>query len=454
MQHSISTLMLDLHGNTAISRYAARVTMVPAGGTVPSHRLLELNRSIVGTLNMKSEDRTIAMVPADTSLPHPSIAALFKPLQIGQLTLPNRIVMPPMGLHTDEHGVPGPDVAEYYRRRAEGGVGLIVTEGTYIDHPVSGHSKGYLRMNSPASVAGWAEVVRQVHAAGGLIIPELWHVGLVYQNEDVRAGRFVYDARLGMVSPSGYIMPGLQVAEPMTEKQIEEVIDSFARAAVDSRGAGFDGIELHGAHGFLIDQFFWDKLNHRTDGYGGTMRKRARFAAEVIAEVRRRVGPDCPIGIRISQFKLQDYNAKVARTPNELADWLEPLIDAGIDLFDCSQRRYWEPEFADSPLNFAGWVKKLTGKPTIAVGSVGLDIEMLQSLLEGKSSTPVELDRLIEMIERGEFDMVAVGRSLIADPDWPRKVAAGKFKDLINFAPAMLASQSSTYDYLEKSETP
>jgi 2,4-dienoyl-CoA reductase-like NADH-dependent reductase (Old Yellow Enzyme family) len=85
---------------------------------------------------------------------------------------------------------------------------------------------------------------------------------------------------------------------------------------------------------------------------------------------------------------------------------------------------------------------------------VGLDIEMLQSLLEGKSSTPVELDRLIEMIERGEFDMVAVGRSLIADPDWPRKVAAGKFKDLINFAPAMLASQSSTYDYLEKSETP
>jgi 2,4-dienoyl-CoA reductase-like NADH-dependent reductase (Old Yellow Enzyme family) len=390
------------------------------------------------------------MDTARSTTQHPRAAALFRPLEIGALNLPNRLVMPPMGVHTAENGVPGSDVAAYYRRRAEGGVGLIVTEGTYIDHPVSGHSRGYLRMNSEASIAGWTEVVRQVHEAGGLIIPELWHVGLVYLNEDVQAGRFVYDTSLGMVSPSGFIMPDLQVAEPMTERQIAEVIDSFARAAVASRRAGFDGVEIHGAHGYLIDQFFWSRLNRRTDGYGGSMRNRARFGAEVIAEVRRRVGPDCPVSIRLSQWKMQDYTAKVATSPQEMADWLEPLVEAGVDLFDCSQRRFWEPEFEGSPLNFAGWVKKLTGKPSITVGSVGLSTEMAQSLMEGQDAAPVALDPLFEMLERGDFDLVAVGRALIGDPDWPKKVAAGRFDELAGFRPATLAEVSETFAYLKK----
>ena len=156
------------------------------------------------------------MAARDDIAGHPSAELLFEPFRIGALQLPNRIVMPPMGVHTDENGVPGLDVATYYRRRAMGGAGLIITEGTYIDHPVSGHSRGYMRMNSPASVAGWKEVVRQVHEAGGLIMPELWHVGLVYRNEDIQSGQpLAYDTRLGMVSPSGEIMPGLKVAEPM-----------------------------------------------------------------------------------------------------------------------------------------------------------------------------------------------------------------------------------------------
>lgn len=379
--------------------------------------------------------------------PHPSVATLFRPLKIGGLSLRNRIVMPPMGIHWAENGVPDLNVAKYYRSRAAGGAGLIITEGTFIDHPVSGHNPGYLRLDTEETAAGWAEVVRQVHEAGSSIIPELWHCGLVYPSEDLRNG-VEYDVRRGFVGPSGYIMPGQRVTEPMSKKQIEEVIESFVRSATLAVRAGFDGVEIHGAHGFLVDQFFWDQLNDRTDEYGGSMRNRSRFAAEVIAEVRRAVGPECTVSIRISQWKMQDFEAKVARTPGDLADWLEPLVDAGVDFFDCSQRRFWQAEFAGSSLNFAAWVKKVTGKPVITVGSVGLNAEMRDSLLDGQAAAPVDIEQMLGMLNRDEFDMVAVGRSLIADPEWPRKVATGRFDQLVGFTPQVLKETSPNYAHL------
>ncbi len=376
-------------------------------------------------------------------------APLFSPFRLRSLTLPNRLVMPPMGLHKAESGVPGPDVAEYYRRRAEGGVGLILTEGTYIDHPVSGNNPGYLRLNSEQSIAGWAEVVRQVHGAGGLIMPELWHVGLVYMTAQlISKEELVYDTSLGMMGPSGLIMPGQRVAEDMTEADIEDVIASFVRAAHHAKTIGFDGIELHGAHGFLIDQFFWNEMNQRTDRYGGSIRNRARFGAEVVAAVRTAVGSDYPILMRISQWKMQDYNAKVARTPAELEEWLEPLIEAGVDLFDCSQRRFWEPEFEGSHLNFAGWVKKVTGKPTITVGSVGLELEMLASIMDGAESAVTKLDPLLEMFQRGEIDLAAVGRSMISDPDWAKKIRLGHYNEIIPFTTYHLKGAITGEEYL------
>lgn len=374
-------------------------------------------------------------------------AAIFTPFDLGHFDLPNRIVMPPMGVHWADQGIPGPEVAAYYARRAEGGASLIITEGTFIDHPVSGHNPGYLRIGTPSTNAGWSEVVRAVHAGGGRIMPELWHCGLVYSSEELRSGS-EYDARRAMFSPSGLIMPGKRVGEAMSARQIEEVIDSFARAAVDARAVGFDGVELHGAHGFLIDQFFWEGLNDRSDAYGGSMRNRARFGAEVTAEVRRRTGPGCLLSMRISQWKMQDYTARVAKTPAELAEWLEPLVEAGIDLFDCSQRRHWEPEFEGSTLNFAGWVKKLTGKPVITVGSIGLNTEMTQSLIDGETAAPTGIDHVNGMLERGEVDLVAVGRALIGDPDWPKKIAKGQLDKLVGFKPQILKETSATYDYL------
>lgn len=370
-----------------------------------------------------------------------SSSALFRPIQIGKLTIPNRIVMPAMGLNVAEGGIPSKAIATYYRQRAEGGVGLIMTEGVFIDHPASGNHELLMRFNGDAALEGWGLVSREVHEAGGLIMPELWHVGINRPNYDMMSGeRTPYDPR--QVGPSGYMQPGEQVMEGMSQRQIDEVIESFVRGALNAKRLGFDGVELHGAHGFLIDQFFWHETNHRTDGYGGSMRNRARFAAEIIAEVRRATGPDFPICIRLSQWKLSRFDAEVARDPQELEDWLGPLVDAGVDAFDCSQRRFWEPLFAGSSLNFAGWARKLTGKPCIAVGSVGLDKDLLTGMAEFSDPGQTKLNLLLEMMNEDAFDMIAVGRALIADPNWARKVQQQRYDELLPF----------TMDILRQSE--
>jgi 2,4-dienoyl-CoA reductase-like NADH-dependent reductase (Old Yellow Enzyme family) len=140
-----------------------------------------------------------------------------------------------------------------------------------------------------------------------------------------------------------------------------------------------------------------------------------------VKEVRRRVGEDFVILLRLSQWKTQDYTYKLAKTPQEMEAWLEPLAAAGVDIFHCSQRRFWEPEFAGSDLNFAGWAKKLTEKATITVGSIGLSGEFLAAF-QGESSQPSSLDELHRLMDRGDFDLAAVGRSLLADPHWVEKI--------------------------------
>jgi 2,4-dienoyl-CoA reductase-like NADH-dependent reductase (Old Yellow Enzyme family) len=368
---------------------------------------------------------------------------LFAPFQLGKLILPNRIVFPPMGLEVCEDGVPGDEAAAYYARRAAGGAGLVITEGAYIDHPSSGDNPLLGRFHGEAAYEGWRKVAAQVHAAGGFTVPELWHVGLIYRGPDlITGGDIKFRPELGQVSPSGYIAPDKQVTEGMTQAQIDTVIAAYANGAAMAKKLGFDGIELHGAHGYLIDQFFWSKLNKRTDRYGGDARSRGRFAAEIITECRRQLDPGMPIILRISQFKLVDYNAQMAESPQELEQLLAPIVDAGVDLFDCSQRRFWEPTFADSDLNLAGWTKKVTGKPTIAIGSVGLDCDMLASLGQGQTAecNLPSLDELMRRFDRGDFDLVGVGRAMIAEPDWPQYVRHGQLNQLKPFTMSSLAS--------------
>ncbi len=353
-----------------------------------------------------------------------SIDALFKPFEFKSLKLPNRTVMAPMTRSFSPGGVATDDVATYYRRRAEGQVGLIITEGTGVARPASLNDANVPRFHGEQELAAWKKVVEEVHAAGGLIAPQLWHVGSAQG-----------PAKLGKVdSPSGLSKAGGNVfTDPMTDNDVADTIAAFATAAADAKRLGFDAIELHGAHGYLIDQFFWNGTNVRDDHLNGpTIAERSKFAAEILKAVRAAVGPDYPVIIRLSQWKQQDFTVRNAETPQLLESWLQPLADAGADIFHCSQRRFWEPEFEGSDLNFAGWAKKLTGAPTITVGSVGLSGEFIAAFA-GEGSKPASIDNLLERLERGEFDLVGIGRALLQDPEWVVKIRDGRNDELKAF---------------------
>ncbi len=366
------------------------------------------------------------MTPVD-----PAVAPLFRPFALGPLTLPNRFVMAPMTRTKSPGGVPTDEVLAYYRRRAEHGVGLIITEGTTIGHPVATQHPDVPCFHGADALAGWKRVADAVHAAGGRIFPQLWHVGSAR-----RKGTLPYPEQES-IGPSGLVAPGKKRVREMTERDIADVIAAYAKSARSARELGFDGLELHGAHGYLIDQFFWSGTNVRTDAFGGSLVARTRFGADVVRAVRKEVGPSFPIALRYSQWKLQDYEAKLATTPAELEAFLGPLVEAGVDVFHASTRRFWLPEFEGSKLNLAGWTKKLSGKPAITVGSVGLDQEFLVAYV-GVGAQSRGLEELVARLQDEEFDLVAVGRVLLQDPAWVEKVREGRHAEIRAFDAASL----------------
>jgi 2,4-dienoyl-CoA reductase-like NADH-dependent reductase (Old Yellow Enzyme family) len=360
---------------------------------------------------------------------------LFQPFGLKSLTLANRVVMAPMTRSFSPGGVPGPDVAAYYRRRAANHVGLIITEGTVIAHAAAANDPDVPRFHGADALAGWAHVVSEVHAAGGRIMPQLWHVGTLRK---VGQGP---NPEAAPISASGLFKPGRQVSQPATEREIADLIAAFAQGAADAHRLGFDGIEIHGAHGYLVDQFFWDGTNVRTDQYGGDIEARARFAAEVVRACRRATAPDFPIVLRFSQWKQQQYDAKLAASPDELARFLAPLVDAGVDIFHCSNRRFWEPEFSGSAMNLAGWTKTLSGKAVMTVGSIGLDTDFIETYGNKTAATETNrITRLVEMVTNGEVDLVAAGRMLLADPAWARKLKDGRTSEFVPYRKNVLAT--------------
>lgn len=354
-----------------------------------------------------------------------SIDSLFQPFTLKSLTLANRIAMAPMTRGFSPGGVPGTDVADYYRRRAEGEVGLIITEGTFIAHSSAGPNTTYPRLASGAPQAAWQHVVNEVHGAGGKIFPQLWHVGLNTRREGPNI-----DQTAPLFGPSGVHLDGSKIDSPMTADEIDSVVSAYGTSAKIACEVGFDGIEIHAAHGYLIDQFFWDQTNRRDDRFGGDIAGRTQFAAEIIRECRRQVGPDYPICLRFSQWKLRNYDARLVENPDELGRFLSPLVEAGVDMFHCSTRRFWKPEFEGSDLNLAGWTKKLTGLPTMTVGSVNSNTTFTD---QNEPAIIDNLDPLMAMLDRGDFDLVAVGRALIANPAWPKLIKNGTTEDLRPF---------------------
>lgn len=385
-----------------------------------------------------SEQATAHPVPITAQ----DCAPLFEPLSIGKLHLPNRLVMAPMTRLFAKDGVLPPEAVEYYARRARHGIGLIVTEATSIDHEVAHFTATEPYIYGEAPLASWKRVVDGVHAAGGAIFPQLWHTGLdrrwrTTPNPEVPSisAMAISSRNLFPPRPDGTVDTGGRPARAATDEDLAEVIASYGRCAANAKAIGCDGVAIHGGHGYLIHQFAWERSNQRTDAWGGSITARGRLGVEIVREMRRQVGPDFPIMFRFSQWTGWDYGAHIAADPAELEIFLGPLADAGVDVFDASMRRFWEPAFEGSDLNLAGWAKKLTGRLAMAVGSIGiggaLEVKNLRNL-----KNPVSLDmmpRLIEMMRRGDFDLAAIGRTLLANPEWGDIIREGRWSDLRDY---------------------
>jgi 2,4-dienoyl-CoA reductase-like NADH-dependent reductase (Old Yellow Enzyme family) len=365
--------------------------------------------------------------------------ALFRPIEINGMPLRNRIVMAPMTrVFATNEGVPTAAMAEYYRRRAAGEVGLIVTEGVFVDHPSAGYDRNIPSLSTPDQLHGWRQVTDAVHSADGKIAAQLWHVG---RQRTTKKAPFpdaptLSSGNLRSRLPSS---SGTPMARPraMTLEEIADTQAAFARSAAMAREAGFDAVEVHGAHGYLVDQFLWEGANNRTDEYGGSLTNRLRFAVELVEAIRKAVGPDYPVLFRFSQWKADDYQARIAQTPEELGLILNALKRSGVDCLHASQRDHAEESFPPSPLNLAGWSEKLTGLPAISVGKVALSGEFTSSF-RGEECDLRPLDEVLGQMERGDYSLIAIGRALIADPELPRKVREGRFGEVVPFRREML----------------
>jgi 2,4-dienoyl-CoA reductase-like NADH-dependent reductase (Old Yellow Enzyme family) len=342
-----------------------------------------------------------------------SIHPALEPTCVRGLRLNNRAAVAPMTrVSVNGDGVPTAEMAHYYSRFAAGGFGLIITEGAYIDER---HSQAY--RNQPAVVTarqvdGWRAVTESVHAADSRIVLQLMHAGALSQHNRHRPTTIAPSA----VAPKGAKMPAYGGDGPFplpvaaTSADIDEAIVGFAESASRAREAGFDGVEVHGANGYLIDQFLTAYTNLRDDSYGGSPEQRARFAAEVVDAVRRAVGPDFPVGVRLSQTKVNDFDYRWPGGAAEADTVFRAVAAAGADyLHLASEGRDWPGTATlDTGITVTALAKGVTGLPVIANGGMH-DPALARTVLT----------------EHGA-DLVAIGRGALANPDWPRQVAAGR----------------------------
>jgi 2,4-dienoyl-CoA reductase-like NADH-dependent reductase (Old Yellow Enzyme family) len=323
-------------------------------------------------------------------------------------------------------------MVEYMRRCAAGGAGLIISESTSPDHP-SAYWQPVMGRMETATLGAWEQVVKAVHAEGAAFLLQIWHPGSI---RTVAAGHPLAD--YPALSPSGLIQAGRTNGRAMTRTELHELKDAYVAAARHAQRLGFDGVEVHSAHGYLLDQFLWAETNQRDDEYGGaSLAERARYPAQIVAEIRDAVGDRFVISYRFSQFKEVDYGATVASEPEELRRMLALLRGAGVDLFNVSSRRYHKREWPDGQypdFNIAEWVKVMTDARVMTCGSVGLNVEMFANLFDDQepteSSVESDLLALAERVRRGTLDLVGVGRAHIANNDFVNKVRQGRFRDL------------------------
>lgn len=346
---------------------------------------------------------------------------LFEPYKLKNITLRNRVAMAPMTRSQSPGGIPTNDVVEYYKRRAKAEVGLIITEGVEVSHKASSAYPNVPRLDSDKARDGWKKVVNGIKENNGHVVAQLWHCG------GFRKLGMSPNPEVPGHTASGLTRPGKRVAHAMTTIDIEETVSAYAGDAKICEEIGFDGVEIHGAHGYLIDNFLWDGTNDRDDSFGGSIETRSNLATSIIKAIRSNVSDKFIVGLRFSQWKQQDYTARLATNPDDLFKVLSGPCNAGLDYLHSSMRRFWESEFEGSDENLAYWTKKLTNIPTISVGSVGLDGDFTDMMAPAKTAS---IDKALQDINEHKYDMVAVGRALLSDHEWVIKMKEGRLKDI------------------------
>ena len=349
---------------------------------------------------------------------------LFDEYKLKNLILRNRVVMAPMTRNQSPGGIPTSDVISYYARRAKAEVGLIITEGIEVSHIASSAYPNVPRLDTNKAREGWKKVVDGIKNNNGAVIAQLWHCG------GFRKLGMQPNPEVPGYTASGLVKPGKKVAHEMTLQDIKETIDAYASDAKICQQLGFDGVEIHGAHGYLIDNFLWGGTNIREDSYGGSIQKRSQFVSDIIKAVKENVDDQFIVGLRFSQWKQHDFSAKLASTPDDLKKILMPPVEAGLDFLHSSMRRFWESEFEGSDENLAYWTKKISNIPTIGVGSVGLDSDFIDMTAP---ATPTSIDKALDDIKKQKYDLIAVGRALLSDYEWVVKMKEGRLNDVIPY---------------------
>lgn len=337
---------------------------------------------------------------------------LFSSYPIGTLSLRNRLVVAPMTRVTASvDGVASERMKAYYEDFARGGFALVITEGIYIDTAWSQTYAYQAGLTSARQSAAWREIVEAVHGQGGHIFAQIQHAGALSQGNNFEEGTVGPSA----IRPVGKQMSFYRgegeypVPRELAEAEILGIIASFADAAARAvEEAGFDGVEIHGANGYLLDQFFTDYTNLRTDRWGGDIAGRLTLSLEVIKAVRARIGQSVPVGIRISQGKVNDFFHKWANGEEDARTVFTLLANAGLDYLHLTEYEAWQPAFADSPLSLVALARKYAPELTIMANGSLQDTE-----------------KALEVMNCGA-NFIALGRGALANHDWPLRVERGQ----------------------------
>lgn len=338
---------------------------------------------------------------------------LFETLAIGRMALRNRLAVAPMTrVSATDGGCTTARMACYYGAFAQGGFGLVITEGIYTD---KAYSQGYRHqpgLSDDVQRDAWATVIDAVHKGGARMVAQLMHAGALSQGNPYRGGTVGPSA----VRPKGQQMTFYRgtgdypVPRSMANAEISEAIHGFADAAVRAKHAGFDGVEIHGANGYLLDQFLTEGTNLRNDRYGGDVERRLRLIVEVTQAVRTAVGPEFTVGLRISQGKVNDFTHKWRNAEDDAALIFGTLARLPIDYVHTTEFEAWKSAFG-SGASLATLARRHAGVPVIANGSL---------------QDPA---RAADLIGSGQADVVALGRGALTHPDWPARVLRGATLD-------------------------